>query len=140
MASKTVQSYRMGTPHPETGMRPVNKLVRKIDGKADYVQMEKRIANTLEEFRDRYPTEPVEGAPRGDELRIMALDLTDEQLEELGLQKVGANTDSIFASEEAEIRFLESGLPESMLTPGAGNGANGKYNTADIKFLIAKGE
>ena len=134
-------SYRMGVPDPETGIRPVNKVVKKVDGAIDYVQLEKRVADSLESFRERWPTEPVEGAPIGDELKVVTSELTDEQLAEIGLTRVAPAEEQvgeIFSSEEAEQRAYDAGIDPRLLPVGEGNGADGKYNTADIRFLVAK--
>ena len=140
--SATTQSYRMGQMDPETGIRPVNKIVKRTDGKVDFIQMEKESAPSLEAFREMWPTEPVEGAPRADELAVIASELTDEQLQELGLTRNAPVEEvpppSMFASDEAEVKFFAAGLDADLLVPGAGNGADGLYNTADVRFLAAK--
>lgn len=142
MAGKTITTYRMSVPDPETGVRAVNKVVRKIDGKADYIQLEKKVAPTLEAFREMWPREPVEGAPRGDELKVITGELTDEQLEELGLMRVDdpapVETPSVFASEEAERLAGLHQIDPDELPEGEGNGSGGTYNTSDIRFMVAQ--
>ena len=134
----------MGQPNRKNNyVRPVNKVVSRTDGKMEYVQMEKAMASSLAEFRERFPTEPVEGAPVGDELRVVTAELTDEQLNEIGLTRVKApeEVDPVeipeFASDEAETRAFEAGLD---LIPGGGSGQSGAYTASDIRFMIATAE
>jgi hypothetical protein len=139
--SSTRMRYRMGTPNPQNGyIRPVNKVVTRTDGKMEYVQLEKEVAPSLAAFREMWPTEPVEGAPRGDELRVIANELTDADLAKLGLARTAPDPRQAvtFASEEAELRALEAGISLDELTPGGGNGAGGAYTSGDIRYLAAK--
>jgi len=135
----------MGQPNRKNNyVRPVNKVVSRTDGKMEYVQMEKAMASSLAEFRERFPTEPVEGAPVGDELRVVTAELTDEQLTEIGLTRLTpvvheeVEVDPVqFASDEAEKRALEASLD---LIPGGGSGQSGAYTASDIRFMIATAE
>lgn len=134
----------MGAPNRKNNyVRPVNKVVTKTDGKIEYVQLEKAVASSLAEFRERFPTEPVEGAPVGDELRVVTAELTDEQLSDIGLTRVKApeEVDPVeipeFASDEAENRAVEASLD---LIPGGGSGPGGAYTASDIRFMIATAE
>jgi len=143
--SRSQTKYRMGAPNRKNNyIRPVNKVVTKTDGKIEYVQLEKAVASSLAEFRERFPTEPVEGAPVGDELRVVTSELTDEQLSEIGLTRltpveaVAVEVDPVqFASDEAENRAVEASLD---LIPGGGSGQNGAYTASDIRFMIATAE
>lgn len=155
MASKRIQTYVLGkAPWDDEandyGPRPVLKQVRVVDGKTDFVQMEKPVAASLAEFRKEFPTEPVTGAPTTDEANLVISTLSDEELAKLGLSRVSEEAEEeeepepevIKSSDQAEFADAEAqavaealGVSKDHLLPGGGTGDEGAYTSDDLRLL-----
>ena len=127
--------------------RPVNKQIKIIDGANEYVQMEKTVAHSLEEFRKAFPHEPVTGAPTTDEARLVLDGMSDEELAAIGVQRVPADAAPqdgrvydegkvAFADLETALLAQGKGISEEDLVPAGGSGFDGAYTTDDIRALV----
>ena len=132
--------------------RPVNKVILVVDGVNEFVQMEKMVATSLEEFRKVWPKEPVTGAPTLDEVNLVVGDMTDEDLASLGLARVSdeapeqevveseESTDEddgavLYDSVETAILADAKGIGREQLLIAGGSGEEGAYTADDIRAL-----
>jgi len=153
---KKVMEYRLGVAKFNEDLndyepRPVNKVVKVVDGVNEFVQMEKMVSVSLEEFRKVWPKEPVTGAPTLDEVNIVVSDMTDEDLASLGLVRATAPEPEVidlsdpdpaetlpaisYDSVQTAVLADAKGLTREDLVPAGGSGDDGMYTTEDIRAL-----
>jgi len=135
---------------PDTGeiRNPVVRRVVMTDGKVTMTKSEQIVAQDLVEFRKNYPhhAHSVKGAPSMDQIAFVLKDMSDEELQVLGLSRGGVVQPSIvdlFASKAAFDLATQQGqefLERLQEMAGDGSGPGGKFRTADLKLLLEDDE
>lgn len=133
-------------------IQPVVKRVHVRDGINSFIQQEKQVAESLPEFRKRFPNQPVEGAPVHEHMKDLIRGLSDEDLARAGLKRIGdeRNADDLdldlFSGKTALNAAIKAGLTREQFLfhlPEGGGGAGATYNSEDVrtvKKLVAEAE